>query len=440
MNKNKKNDVRNELAEMFIAAIKEKPLTWHCGFQKIENPVNGIYGSKYGKYNRFYLTMVMIHKGYKDNRWYPQSYIFGSPENRQKDWDDPNKIKVKKGEKPVYVDTSFFVPTKGGKENGYKVLTPNQYFRLSEEEKENYIKYPARKPIPVYNGEQLTGITPYIAKENLQLTRFDVRSRILRTAQNMGVAVTESPYAFTPSYSPMSDRIQMPPFESYDNEYEYFATLLHELAHSTGHETRLKRDMILDHSSPEYAKEELRAEIASCFTAQEFGFELSTSSMDNHKAYIQSWIELVEKDGQVLISAISDAQSIADYINEKSREITMTRKIQLVEKLQQRFWDISEYYPEYSVCLDSQDFDLLASSLIDYTTKYNRDAYETEFIGQLGFSKEELCIILENEGIDAEFLYVLEAPEMRFEQNISPKEIDENMNSEKSIHFRDQSR
>ena len=60
-------------------------------------------------------------------------------------------------------------------------------------------------------------------------------------------------------------------FTSVETEYDYMATLLHEAGHATGHISRLNRDMTGVFGSPEYAKEELRAEIASAFTAQELG-------------------------------------------------------------------------------------------------------------------------------------------------------------------------
>jgi len=323
---NKRNNVRKNTAEAFISAIQEKPLTWHCGFKSLHVPENGIHKTKYSWYNRFYLTLIMIQNGYKDNRWYSQSYIFGSKENREKDWNDPKKIKVIKGESPVYIDTSFYVPTKEGRADGWEVLSPFEYFKLTTEEQENYIKYPARKPIAVYNGEQLSGIEPYKQNDRLVLTREDVREKVERTLKNMNLKVKESTFVQTPSYNQLNDYISMPEFESYDNEYEYFATLLHEMAHATGHETRLSRDMKNIYGSPEYAVEELRAEIASCFSSQEFGLELTDKCMDNHKAYIQSWIEILEKDENILISAISDAEKIADYINYNANTKNMDKE------------------------------------------------------------------------------------------------------------------
>ena len=84
-----KNDVRKELAEIFLKAIKEEPLKWMEQFTTPYVPQNGVHGNKYKGYNKFYLSHVINARGYNDFRFYPQSYIFGSPQNRNKDWDDP---------------------------------------------------------------------------------------------------------------------------------------------------------------------------------------------------------------------------------------------------------------------------------------------------------------------------------------------------------------
>ena len=95
-----KMDVRSNLAEIFLKSMEEQPLSWNKNFRSAKRPVNGIYKNKYKGYNRMLLSYVMNQKGYQDPRFYPQSYIFGSPENKGKEWDDPTKIKVIKGEHP----------------------------------------------------------------------------------------------------------------------------------------------------------------------------------------------------------------------------------------------------------------------------------------------------------------------------------------------------
>ena len=102
----KKSQVRKDMAKMFVEALKEKPYSWSKGFSDLASPVNGLSGKRYGSYNR----------------------------NRE--WEDPAKIKVKKGESPVYIDSSFFIPTGKDKEQGLKPIGIREYMMLEDEEME----------------------------------------------------------------------------------------------------------------------------------------------------------------------------------------------------------------------------------------------------------------------------------------------------------------
>ena len=74
-------------------------------------------------------------------------------------------------------------------------------------------------------------------------------------------------------YAGTNDQIVLPEINRFESEYDYMETLLHEAGHATGHVSRLNRDLTGAFGSPEYAREELRAEIASAFTAQAVGID-----------------------------------------------------------------------------------------------------------------------------------------------------------------------
>lgn len=340
--KKEKKSVRELLAEQFVAAIKADPIKWVQGFTSVRNvPCNGTNGRAYKNINRMILTWHMADKGYTDPRFYSQSYVFSSPENRARSWDDPEKIKVKKGEKAVLIDSNFYVPksesyieklkisdaVKAEASQGLKPISMAQYFKLDAEHKALYRI--VTKPIAVFNAEQLDGIKPMKEiKLNEDLVR-DGRAELAvdNAIRNMEVGYEESLDVTTPCYRPMEDKIYMPKFEQFKNEYEYYGTKLHEIGHATGNSKRLARDMSTSFGSESYAIEELRAEIASCFIANDFGIPMPESALENHKAYVQSWAEAVGKDEKVLISAIFDAQAIADYVIEKT-EIELDRSIE----------------------------------------------------------------------------------------------------------------
>ena len=119
-------------------------------------------------------------------------------------------------------------------------------------------------------------------------------------------------------YIPSEDKVVIPLRDTFETNYSYYATQLHELSHSTGHKTRLSRNIENYFGTEEYAKEELRAEISSSFLMQKFKLKYDQRHLNNHKAYIQSWIKVLKNNPQELFNAISDSNKIVDYLEENS--------------------------------------------------------------------------------------------------------------------------
>ncbi|UAY53189.1 ArdC family protein [Ferruginibacter albus] len=116
------------------------------------------------------------------------------------------------------------------------------------------------------------------------------------------------------AYYPQMDRIAMPPFESFDNAISYYGTLAHEVAHWTGHASRLNREFHSRSSNKiGYAKEELIAELSACFLAAELGIEPKTEI--NHSAYIQSWLKHLKDDKKFIFQAATQAQKAVEFLN-----------------------------------------------------------------------------------------------------------------------------
>ena len=114
-------------------------------------------------------------------------------------------------------------------------------------------------------------------------------------------------------YSLSSDEIHLPPKEAFPELADYYATALHELAHWTRHASRLDRERFGGFGSPDYAREELRAELTSAFLSQEFGLP---SSIEGHAAYLQSWMQDLKEDKTAFVQAVSDAKQIVGYIKD----------------------------------------------------------------------------------------------------------------------------
>ena len=98
----------------------------------------------------------------------------------------------------------------------------------------------------------------------------------------------------------------------------YYATVLHEMGHWSGHSTRLDRDIVNLYGTPAYAREELRAEIASYMLSSDIGISHDPS---NHASYIASWIEVLNQDKTEIFKASNDAERILHFIVGQGRSI-----------------------------------------------------------------------------------------------------------------------
>ena len=113
-------------------------------------------------------------------------------------------------------------------------------------------------------------------------------------------------------YSPSTDHIQMPPPGAFATSEGFCGTLVHELGHWTGAESRLNRDLRNRFGSHDYAREELRAEIGQMMVCGELG--IAGCDFSNNAAYVASWLEKLRSDRKEIFRAAADAQRIADYL------------------------------------------------------------------------------------------------------------------------------
>lgn len=313
------NKMRQEMIDAFLAALQEDRIPWHRTWTAIpvSVPRNAVKDTEYRGVNRFWLLHMAERNGYSDPRWctYKQA----------KD----NGYQVRKGEKGTHVEfwSLYDRKTKTKISEAEADILRQE---LSPEEYAERIK-PVANTYTVFNAEQIEGI-PKLPEEAVKTYELDegelvqMRETLL---ENMGVLFQEGgEKAF---YRPSEDCIHLPEIRRFESEYDYMATLLHEAGHATGHEGRLHRPTSVEFGTPSYAKEELRAEIASAFTAQALRLSQSGSHMDNHKAYIQSWIKILKNEPDELFRAIRDAEKISDYLIEKG-EFNLTRERSEIRK------------------------------------------------------------------------------------------------------------
>lgn len=117
------------------------------------------------------------------------------------------------------------------------------------------------------------------------------------------------------AYNPRADTIRMPSPESFKSSEEYYCTLFHEMAHSTGHEAKLNRPGVTDpikFGSHKYGQEELIAEFTASFLCGTAG--IGERTISNSAAYIAGWKKTIKADNSIVLKAIAAAQKAADRV------------------------------------------------------------------------------------------------------------------------------
>jgi antirestriction protein ArdC len=121
---------------------------------------------------------------------------------------------------------------------------------------------------------------------------------------------------FAACYSPKDDIIRIPAPSTFHSREDYYHTLYHEMIHASGHSSRLDREGITERArfgSERYCKEELIAELGAAFLSNEAGI-LDSVRFENSAAYLASWIQKLESDPRMIVSAASQAQRSSDFI------------------------------------------------------------------------------------------------------------------------------
>lgn len=111
-------------------------------------------------------------------------------------------------------------------------------------------------------------------------------------------------------YSPSQDFIAMPHKSQFNSEAGYYVTLMHELAHWSGHKSRLDRDLSGRFGNESYAAEELIAELSAAFLCARLGI----AGELRHSSYIASWLRVLKNDNKAVFKAAALAQKAADYL------------------------------------------------------------------------------------------------------------------------------
>lgn len=162
------------------------------------------------------------------------------------------------------------------------------------------------KHYTVFNVDQIDGLD--VKPTQTMITEDERHSKLLRIINNSHAKIYNGVKAF---YNCTEDSITIPFAKHFHSLDGYFAVLFHELGHWTGHKNRLNRDFEKKHGITGYAFEELIAELTACFVCANYGM---ACNIDNHAAYIDSWLKELKKDKRYFSRACSYAQKAADYL------------------------------------------------------------------------------------------------------------------------------
>ena len=290
-------DYHQEMTDGIIAAIEKGVAPWQRPWNANAVPpipYNPTTGKQYRGGNVLWLMCQAMDKGYDDNRWmtFKQAQEHG--------W------QVQKGQQGTCIAYWKRTTTK-------KELDPETGEQVKREA-------PLEHPVPfyaiVFNAQQVQGV-PQLERREVTWNPV-VRAEAILSGSGAKIAHDGGNRAF---YRPSTGDIHLPARADFTDAGAYYDTALHELGHWTGHSSRLNRQMSGRFGSPEYAKEELRAEISSFFTGVEIGLP---HNMEQHSAYVGSWIKVLKEDKFEIFRAARDAEKIEDYL--LSRELHQERQ------------------------------------------------------------------------------------------------------------------
>jgi len=266
------------VTDRLLAALEQGVVPWRQPWKSADMPRNLVSGQAYRGSNVF----ALLCQGYKSPFWvtFKQALAKGGH--------------VKKGERG----------------------TPVVFWRWISERKNDAGKieklerpFPTVRYYVVFNLEQCEGLT---APASIDApTGFDP----IAAAEAIANGMPNRPAIVTgrrASYAPASDVVTMPERESFYAAAGYYATLFHELTHSTAHASRVGRKLSTDFGSEQYSREELVAEMGASFLMARC--DLIDESIDSSAAYIDNWIKALRADPSILLYAGQQAQKAVDYI------------------------------------------------------------------------------------------------------------------------------
>jgi antirestriction protein ArdC len=284
-------DLYQEVTQRIVTELEKgvKPWTrpWKSTAHAVPTlPANLYSGRSYSGVNTLVLWLEAFNRGFPAHSWltFQQAHMLGAH--------------IRKGERGVQI----------------------VFAKTVEREKDGKVEtIPTFRWFTVFNASQVDGLN-LPAVEPPDVPEFGAMAQIRERA---GVPVSHG--HSRACYIPSQDRIEMPAYQAFADGHAYTRTLFHELAHATGHEKRLNRQMGKRFGDAAYAMEELVAELSSAFLCARIGSEYANENAE----YIGAWVRKMKEDSRAIFTASSQAAKAADWLYDKSLEKEPEREREL---------------------------------------------------------------------------------------------------------------
>jgi antirestriction protein ArdC/phage/plasmid primase-like uncharacterized protein len=300
-----KKPFHEQVAETLIAQLKagtapwQKP--WQAGEAGTRLPHNPTTGKRYSGINAIHL----MSQGYADQRW--MTYKQAATASAQ----------VRQGEKGTAIQYWKFDEEQQVRGADGKTVRDAQGKPVTEPVR---LERPRVFFATVFNAEQIDGLPAPAARKVQGWSAVERAEKILRSSGAV-IHHGEHDRAF---YRFATDSIHLPDKAQFPSADAYYATALHELGHWTGHASRLGRDLVHPFGSEGYAREELRAEIASMILGDELGIGHDPGQ---HAAYVGSWIRVLQQDPLEVFRAAADAEKIERFVLNHELSLSQSREL-----------------------------------------------------------------------------------------------------------------
>ena len=273
------NDIYEQITARIISELEAGTPPWVRPWSSVADPLphNAVSQRSYRGVNHLMLSMQQQAAGYESNAWltFQQARELGGC--------------VRKGEhgtRVVYYDLRPF----------------------KDEETQEKRRVPLLKIFTVFNAAQVDGLPDHVQAAPVDGPEWQPGELAEEIIKASGADILSG--GFRAYYSPANDRIHLPPRSMFADSAGFYGTALHELAHWSGHPSRLNRQFGKRFGDAAYTVEELVAEMAAAYLCAHCRID----GRLQHASYIGSWLEVLGRDKRALFTAAAQAQKAADLL------------------------------------------------------------------------------------------------------------------------------